>query len=317
MTHRLEFPWIQVLRRCSPDRRVDLAVFAKPDAAVEATLTRTPGIADRLIVSCSTMCGCPIGCRFCGAGEFFARNLTADEIVGQVVGLLEEGAPARGVADPGALLIRLDRMGEPTLNRAIAPALLNLAERYPQALQLFCTSAPSVPWDWLFELGRLLPRLDVQFSLHESTDHARNLRIPFPKKLGLRAIADLGAAWRDHTGRAVGFNYCAHAGNTSAADADRLAALFEPATWSATVSVTFETAAATSDGLTHPATFAQEFAGKLSARGFPTEFFHPQGAGLLGAGPGQLWHAQLWARSNPGRLCRRAVSRSFRSASPP
>lgn len=30
------------------------------------------------------MSGCPIGCKFCGTGKRFIRNLTADEIVAQV-----------------------------------------------------------------------------------------------------------------------------------------------------------------------------------------------------------------------------------------
>ena len=262
------------------------------------------------------MCGCPIGCRFCGAGEFFVRNLTAVEIVSQAVDLLVDGSPRLGLGDPSALQIRLDRMGEPTLNRALAPALLALAHWFPQASLLICTSAPRVPWDWLFELGRQLPQLDVQFSLHESTDDVRNERIRFRRKFSLREIADLGAAWRDNTGRRVGFNYCAHAHNVSDDDADRLAERFDPQTWTATVSVIFDTAGASLDGLAHPAMVTETFSRKLRARGFSTEVFHPQGAGVLGAGPGQLWHVQRWARSNAGRLRRRTGLAALRQDDP-
>ncbi len=307
MQHCLESAWHLVQRWRSPGSPVRQAVFVKPDAAVEAALIPISAAcaAPRTIVSCATMCGCPIGCRFCGAGGFFARNLTAAEIVSQAVTLLEDERPPIPFADAGALQIRLDRMGEPTLNRAIAPALLELGARYPQASLLFCTSAPSVPWDWLLELGRRLPRLDVQFSVHETTDRARHQRIPFRRKMDLVGIAAAGAAWRALTGRKAGFNYCAHPDNATDGDADRLAGLLDPGTWNATVSVTFATVPTCADGLVHPVRLAEAFAGKLRARAFATEIFHPPGVGELGAGPGQLWHAQRWAGANPGRLCRR------------
>jgi 23S rRNA (adenine2503-C2)-methyltransferase len=55
----------------------------------------------------STQVGCPIGCVFCASGRDFVRNLTAGEIVGQVLLARKEGNPN----------IVFMGIGEPLLNR--------------------------------------------------------------------------------------------------------------------------------------------------------------------------------------------------------
>lgn len=47
---------------------VNKFVFVKPDCAVESVLYRYPEYEERTVICCSTMSGCPIGCRFCGTG---------------------------------------------------------------------------------------------------------------------------------------------------------------------------------------------------------------------------------------------------------
>ena len=56
-------------------------VFTKEDMVAEAVLYRYEDFYKRTVICCSTMSGCPVGCRFCGTGNKFIRNLTSDEIV--------------------------------------------------------------------------------------------------------------------------------------------------------------------------------------------------------------------------------------------
>src|SRR5271170_5793102 len=105
-------------------------VFEKSDAVAEAVLYRYPSFDERTVICCSTQSGCPVGCRFCGAGDAFVRSLTTDEIISQPVHLLE----SKGIdaAQVDRMQIMFMSMGEPLLNlKALVPALRDLYARYP------------------------------------------------------------------------------------------------------------------------------------------------------------------------------------------
>lgn len=68
--------WKSVRQFKSSDTNVSKFVFEKDDIAVEAVLYRYGSYAKRTVICCSTQCGCPVGCTFCGTGRFFVRNLT-------------------------------------------------------------------------------------------------------------------------------------------------------------------------------------------------------------------------------------------------
>lgn len=70
--------WDNVKRIDDEKENVAKLVFTKPDAVVEAVLYRYPTYDERTVICCSTQSGCPVGCRFCGTGDYFVRNLTAD-----------------------------------------------------------------------------------------------------------------------------------------------------------------------------------------------------------------------------------------------
>jgi 23S rRNA (adenine2503-C2)-methyltransferase len=59
--------------RCiqSTDENVYKYVFEKDNAVAESVLYKYPTFETRTVVFCSTQSGCPIGCRFCGAGDSF------------------------------------------------------------------------------------------------------------------------------------------------------------------------------------------------------------------------------------------------------
>lgn len=290
--------WNDIRRIDDEAERVAKFVFTRDDAVAEAVLYRYPDYRTRTVICCSTQSGCPVGCRFCGAGDNFVRSLSAEEIVSQPDYLLSlvDCRPE----EMGRLQIMFMSMGEPLLNmKALVPALHALFEKYPTAALLISTSAPRVDYSPIRIISRAIPTIGLQFSVHESTDEARSKLIPFKAKLTLQEIADEGERWFRQVGRKPFFNYCAHDGNESDADADRILALFDPRVFEATVSVVCER----SDGLPatneHQRSLAVSFSSRLLERGFNVRVFDPAGQDTIGGGCGQLWFVQQWMASHP------------------
>lgn len=288
-------------------------VFENPTAVSEAVLYKYPTYDERTVICCSTQSGCPVGCRFCGAGDAFVRNLTVEEIISQPQRLLADVQAGTGVQakDMRRLQIMFMSMGEPLLNlRNLIPSLESLYTSYPNAALLISTSGPRVDYEQVRMISQLIPTIGLQFSVHESTNEARDALVPFKAKLTLEQIASEGEAWFRATGRKPFFNYCAGAHNSTPEDADRLAALYDPRIWNATVSVICER----NEGL--PATndfqrsLASEFASKLVERGYDTRMFDPAGQDTIGGGCGQLWFVQDWMNKHPD-LARPSVGRGL------
>lgn len=277
-------------------------VFEKGDAVAEAVLYRYPTFADRTVICCSTQSGCPVGCRFCGAGDSFVRSLTAEEIVSQPVRLLADVERDHGTkaADMGRLQIMFMSMGEPLLNfRSVSVALVHLYERYPRAALLISTIGPRCNYADVRNVSGVIPTIGLQFSVHESTDEARNLLIPMRNKLTLAEIAREGEKWAQATRRKPFFNYCAHADNSSEADAERIRALFDPAVWQATISVICERDEHVAAANARQRELASGFQSKLAERGYSTRMFDPAGQDDIGGGCGQLWFVQDWLKRHP------------------
>ena len=289
--------------RCIPstDDNVRKYVFTKEGergAVAEAVLYKYPTYEDRTVICCSTQSGCPVGCRFCGTGEFFIRSLTTEEIVEQVQYLFEHQNIDQSKVKRTQIMFM--SMGEPMLNKqGLEGALIKLHELYPTAALLISTSAPDVDYNWLADLSVRIPTIGLQFSVHESTDEARNKLVPFKAKLDLEHIAIEGAFWYAMTGRQPFFNYCAHEHNSSQKDADRLAKLFNPQIWQATVSVVCEQDESVAAANVRQRQLATDFMEKLMLHGFSTRCFDPAGQDDIGGGCGQLWFVQDYAKNHP------------------
>lgn len=295
--------WTDIKRVDDAAQNVGKFVFHKADAVSEAVLYRYPTYRERTVICISTQSGCPVGCRFCGAGDYFVRSLTADEIVSQAEHCLDAAYDAERVqpTEMGRLQIMFMSMGEPLLNlKGLAPAIRELHQDYPKAALLISTSAPAVDYATVRALSVEVPTVGLQFSVHESTDAARDALVPFKSKLNLAQIAHEGGLWHAEVGRKPFFNYCAHDGNSSTEDADRILALFDPTVWCATVSVVCERnegIPATND---HQRGLAVDFAAKLVERGYDVRVFDPAGQDTIGGGCGQLWFVQDWMQKHPG-----------------
>ncbi len=294
--------WSNIKRIDSSNENVSKFIFTKEDAVAEAVLYKYPTYKDRTVICCSTQSGCPVGCRFCGAGDHFVRSLTADEIFDQPRYLLEQVGIAPN--EIGKLQIMTMSMGEPLLAwKSLKPALARMYDRYPNARLLISTSAPRVfeAFDDLAEFSRLVPAIGLQFSVHESTDEARAKLIPSPT-MTLQEIATTGEDWAIRTGRRPFFNYCVHETNNTQADVDRLLQLFSPHIWEATLSVVCERDEHVAAANERQRELVSSFMGKMLLAGYSTRMFDPSGQDDVGGGCGQLWYVQSWMKDNPDKI---------------
>lgn len=290
--------WTDIKRIDSKESSVCKFVYTKDNAVAESVLYKYPDYATRTVICCSTQSGCPVGCRFCGAGDAFVRSLTAEEIIEQV-----DYSIAQTNTDPnimGRLQIMFMSMGEPLLNfKNLEVAIRELYKKYPKAALLISTIGPDVDYYPLRRLSIDVPTVGLQFSIHKSTDEERNKLIPFKAKLSLDGIADEGLTWKMATGRKPFFNYCAADDNTSEEDVARLWNKFDPNIWECTISVICERNEGLPAKNDHQVNLAAKFSSKMVEAGYSVRVFDPAGQDDVGGGCGQLWFVQQWMKDNP------------------
>lgn len=282
----------------SSDTNVAKFVFTKgKDIAVEAVLYRYEEYRKRTVICCSTQCGCPIGCKFCGTGKFFVRNLTAEEIIEQVKTVLS--TIDCDTKDIEKFQIMFMSMGEPFLNYdAVEKAIVTLHDIYPNAQLLISTSGPKNLWLYMsrfIELSKKIDKVGLQFSVHESTDEVRWKNLT--ENTGtLRQLSTAGEFWAANVGRKPFYNYCVHANNSSVEDAERLVKLFNPDVWETTLSVICEKDENVKSSIERQLEIIDGFSKALLDRGASVRVFNPAGQDDISAGCGQLWFFQKWLK---------------------
>lgn len=281
----------------SSNENVMKFVFTKDNAVAEAVLYKYPTYEDRTVICCSTQSGCPVGCRFCGAGDYFVRSLKFDEIVYQVDYCLQsQNIDALKIQK---FQIMVMSMGEPLLNfKELEKAFDILHKKYPQAKLLISSIAPKIDYEPVMKMAERIPTVGLQFSVHESYDEKRNELIPFQNKLSLSEIAQVGEVFLLRTGRKPFFNYCAKEDNSFQEDADRIANLLNPDVFEATISVVCERDESIAAANVRQRELASGFMQKLGLHGFSTRMFDPAGQDDIGGGCGQLWFVQDWMKNN-------------------
>lgn len=293
--------WNKIRDIPSSDSNVMKFVFEKDNAVAESVLYKYPTYEDRTVICCSTQSGCPVGCRFCGAGDYFVRNLTAEEIVSQPEYLLRFKNIDASKIDKFQIMVM--SMGEPLLNfKNLERAFEFLHDKYPNAKLLISSIGPAIDYNPVLEMAKRIPTVGLQFSVHESTDEKRNKLIPFVKKLTLIEIAVIGSQFYAETGRKPFFNYCAHENNTADEDVANLASLFDPNVWEATISVICERDESIAAANERQRELASIFMSKLLEAGYSTRMFDPAGQDDIGGGCGQLWFVQEWMKNNQDKV---------------
>lgn len=292
--------WDKIDVKHSSDTSVHKYIYTKSDAIAESVLYAYPTFDERTVMCISTMTGCPMGCTFCGTGKFFGRSLTADEMIEQI----EYMARSNNINmnEVKKLQLMFMSMGEPILNANMSVVYDYLRSEYPDAQLLVSTSGPksTTGWEMFMNDATFNPNIGLQFSVHESTDQARDKLIPMKGKLTLEQISQKGLEFFLATkGRKPFFNYCVHEGNSTKEDAMRLRMLFDPKIWECTLSVICEADDTIKDANEAQLPLINDFSSELVQLGFNTRIFNPAGTDDIGGGCGQLWQVQKFAHENP------------------
>src|SRR5690242_14645600 len=174
----------------SPERRFDSSdgtqrylLRLQDNRTVEAVLMRDNG---RDTICISSQVGCPVDCKFCMTALLgLERNLTAGEIVGQVLAVARDNGL---LEDHGRLNIVMMGQGEPLLN---LPAVLKatrllLDERGVGISPRRVTVSTSGIIPRIEELGREPVRPKLAISLNASTEEMRRELMPITRKYHLK-----------------------------------------------------------------------------------------------------------------------------------
>src|SRR5437016_3336043 len=191
--------------------------------SIEAVLMPEQG---RDTICISTQVGCPVDCKFCMTALMgLERNLTAGEIVGQVLFVARENGL---LAEPGRLNIVMMGMGEPLLNLPnVLKATRLLTDPHGVGLsprRITLSTSGIIPK--IIELGAEPVRPKLAISLNASSEEQRQELMPITRKYHL---ADLMEACRRYPLRPwekLTFEYVLLRGvNDSDADARRVVRL--------------------------------------------------------------------------------------------
>ncbi|MNC07452.1 Ribosomal RNA large subunit methyltransferase Cfr [compost metagenome] len=132
----------------------------------------------------SSQCGCGFACRFCATGSIgLKRNLTADEITGQLLYFYLKGHPLDSVAFMG--------MGEALANPHLFEALQLLTD--PQLFglgQRRITVSTIGILPGMARLAEEFPQINLTFSLHSPFDEERSRLMPINERYPLGEVLE-------------------------------------------------------------------------------------------------------------------------------
>jgi len=196
---------------------VKIAFQTHDDLVIESVLMRHEG--NRNTVCVSTQIGCPVACKFCATGKMgFTRNLTAEEIVDQVLEfarLLKYRGQTSGNSRRSDLCaasvtnVVFMGMGEPFLNyENVIEAIkilndkdgFNLGHRH-----MTISTSGIVPGILKFADEQI--QVNLAISLHAPNNQIRNSIMPVNKKYPLEKLLPAVSTYMEKTGRKVFFEY--------------------------------------------------------------------------------------------------------------
>ncbi len=182
---------------------------------------------DRVTICLSSQVGCAVDCRFCFTALLgMQRNLTAGEILGQVLAVVEAGHIARGAR----LNLVFMGMGEPLLNLpAVMKAVRILADPRGVGIPLRrITISTSGITPRILDLALEPARPKLAVSLNASEEEQRTALIPLNRKYPLAGLLRVCREYPLRPRERLTFEYVLLEGvNDSDADARRVAALLQ------------------------------------------------------------------------------------------
>ena len=187
------------------------------------TMTR-----DRHTICLSTQVGCAVGCAFCATGlEGFRRNLSAGEIVGQVLDITHEVRQE----DPDFQVTNIVfmGMGEPLLNYdQVLKAIQLLNHEQGQTIgmrRMTISTCGVVPK--IIQLAKDNPQVGLAISLHAAQDKVRDQLVPMNRRYPLPSLMEACEEYTQITHRRVTFEVALTSKNASQEEAEALVRLLK------------------------------------------------------------------------------------------
>lgn len=221
---RLPFGWPEIAAEYASGDGTRRYLLRLADARTVEAVFMPEASRDTLCIS--SQVGCPVDCKFCLTALMgLERNLTAGEIVGQVLLL----AASNGLS-PGARQMNVVMMGqgEPLLNLAnVVKATRLLVDREGIGMaerRITVSTAGIIPR--IVELGAEPIRPKLAISLNASSEEQRRELMPLTRKWHLKDLLEVCRTYPLRSWEKLTFEYVLLKGvNDSDADARRVARL--------------------------------------------------------------------------------------------
>jgi 23S rRNA (adenine2503-C2)-methyltransferase len=221
------------------DQRIILASTRRDAVKFGFSLLDSPHIAesvlliddDRRTACLSSQLGCGLGCTFCETGRLgFIRNLTQDEILGQLIGINDYQARQ---GDKPVTNIVFMGMGEALSNfdafRSSLDIIMDNDGFNIGGRRITVSTAGVVP-----SIDRLIAEnlnIGLAISLNAYSNEKRSAIMPVNKKYPIETLVAAAKRYFEKTGRRVTFEYVVVAGETDTKEAAQaLYALLESIT---------------------------------------------------------------------------------------
>jgi 23S rRNA (adenine2503-C2)-methyltransferase len=180
-----------------------------PDAAEWVHGKDVPSDSKRRTVCVSTQVGCPIGCPFCATGQAgFLRNLTAGEIVAQVLYFAREAKEAGQNSIPLTNIVLMG-MGEPLMKFDITwRALESLTQSTRFALgarRITISTSGMIPG--INRMAQMRSQVNLAVSLHAADDQLRDELVPINRRYPLGELINSCREYIERTHRRITFEY--------------------------------------------------------------------------------------------------------------
>lgn len=210
-------------RLASEDGSTKLVLRLQDGERIEAVHMPREVRNPRVTLCISSQVGCALGCAFCATGSMgLKRNLSAGEIVGQVLVLLRVLGPEK----PHAITLVFMGMGEPLHNLDNVHQAIRILnhERGLNISTRRITVSTSGLVPGIERLAKLTPRPWLALSLNATTDETRSRLMPVNRAWNLARLRQALDAWPLEAREKLTIEYVLMNGlNDSLEDADRLA----------------------------------------------------------------------------------------------
>ncbi len=300
---------LDLRRALSEEFRVGLPVVSErhvsSDGTEKALLLLGDGVkietvdipeGERRTLCLSSQAGCALGCAFCVTGYWGGgRNLTAGEMVGQVLALRRPGS--RGLA--GLNLVFMG-MGEPLLNLDALEVALEILTEQISWRRITVSTVGILPALERMAAWRRRPNLAV--SLHAPDDERRSRIMPINRIYPLSELVDALGRYPLEGRRRITLEYVMIRDfNDRVEDADRLVSVFSELKVKANL-IPINPDPVLGERMQQPSpTVVEDFRRRLKSRGMPTTVRRRRGDDVSAA-CGQLRSREREPRGGGRRL---------------